>query len=51
MLVIRSSDSIIIFMEAGDKTILGILFKDEQNIGLVIVKIEETCEKISRILE
>jgi predicted regulator of Ras-like GTPase activity (Roadblock/LC7/MglB family) len=51
MLVIRASDSIIIFMEAGKKAILGTLFKDEQNIGLVIVEMEDACDKISQILE
>lgn len=51
MLMIRSSCAIIIFMEAGEKAILGTLFEDEQNIGLVIVGMEEACKKISQILE
>jgi predicted regulator of Ras-like GTPase activity (Roadblock/LC7/MglB family) len=50
MLMIRSSESIIIFMEAGDKAILGTLFQDEQNIGLIIVEMEDACKKISQIL-
>ena len=51
MLMIRSIDSIIIFMEAGDKAILGTLFPDEQNIGLVIVEMDIACKKISIILD
>ena len=39
MLIIRSSESITIFMEAGDNAILGTLFSDDGNIGLVIVEI------------
>jgi predicted regulator of Ras-like GTPase activity (Roadblock/LC7/MglB family) len=51
MLIIRSSESITIFMEAGDNAILGTLFSDDGNIGLVIVEMEAACKKINAILE
>ncbi|MCL7475520.1 MAG: roadblock/LC7 domain-containing protein [ANME-2 cluster archaeon] len=51
MLMIRSIDGITIFMDAGENAILGTLFADEGNIGLVIVEMEEACKKINGILE
>ncbi|MCL7415935.1 MAG: roadblock/LC7 domain-containing protein [ANME-2 cluster archaeon] len=51
MLMIRSSDAIAIFMDAGENAILGTLFMDEGNIGLVMVEMESACKKISAILE
>jgi predicted regulator of Ras-like GTPase activity (Roadblock/LC7/MglB family) len=51
MLIIRSIDAITIFMDAGENAILGTLFNDEGNIGLVIVEMEEACKKINVILE
>ncbi len=51
MLIIRSSESITIFMEAGENAILGTLFCDDGNIGLVIVEMEAACKKINAILE
>ncbi|MCG7850189.1 MAG: roadblock/LC7 domain-containing protein [ANME-2 cluster archaeon] len=51
MLIIRSIESIAIFMEAGENAILGTLFSDDGNIGLVIVEMEKACKKINAILE
>jgi|LGVF01.1.fsa_nt_gb predicted regulator of Ras-like GTPase activity (Roadblock/LC7/MglB family) len=51
MLIIRSPDAITIIMEAGKLAILSSLFRDEMNIGLVIVEMEKACSKISKILE
>jgi predicted regulator of Ras-like GTPase activity (Roadblock/LC7/MglB family) len=51
MLIIRSPDAITIIMEAGKLAILSSLFRDEMNIGLVIVEMEKACRKISKILE
>jgi len=51
MVMIRSPDAITIIMEAGKLAILSSLFRDEMNIGLVIVEMEKACRKISQILE
>ncbi len=51
MVMIRSPDAITIIMEAGKLAILSSLFRDEMNIGLVIVEMEKACSKISKILE
>ncbi|KAF5413104.1 MAG: hypothetical protein C5S43_00800 [Candidatus Methanocomedens sp.] len=51
MLMIRSDDVITIFMNAGKNAILGTLFRDDGNIGLVIVEMEAACKKINAILE
>ncbi|MDF1557624.1 MAG: roadblock/LC7 domain-containing protein [ANME-2 cluster archaeon] len=51
MLMIKSNEAIAIFMDAGENAILGTLFMDEGNIGLVMVEMESACKKISAILE
>ncbi|MCL7413977.1 MAG: roadblock/LC7 domain-containing protein [ANME-2 cluster archaeon] len=50
MLLIRSIDGITIFMDAGENAILGTLFGDDGNIGLVIVEMEKAVNKINAIL-